>query len=341
MRSVSIALATFNGAKYLGPQLESLARQTTLPSELVITDDRSTDPTGDIIRGFAKGAPFPVRFHENESRRGYRANFMRAVDLCGSDLIAYCDQDDIWEPGKIAIMARLFDGPDVLLAYHNATVIDENEAPIGRLYKGGPGIRRLAPLAPDPWSLVAGFTQVFRRSLVRFSAMHAASVDPYWPAERLAHDQWQLFLASVFGSVVRVAQPLAQYRQHGDNAFGWSDKHWIETTPSHFLRPESFLIAARNRSDLLRRLPDNVTADEQERARDAISFYDELHRRLGDRISIYSSAALKARTMAFRALLRQRAYSRARGAARFGWKGLLMDGFGGVPLGPIMRRMIL
>jgi len=104
MPGVSIALATFNGEKYLVPQLESLAGQSQLPAELIISDDCSVDRTLEIARDFAGRAPFPVRILRNERRIGFRANFMRAVEHCGSDLVAFCDQDDIWEPEKLAVM---------------------------------------------------------------------------------------------------------------------------------------------------------------------------------------------------------------------------------------------
>jgi hypothetical protein len=340
MPGISIALATFNGEKYLEAQLESLARQAALPAELVITDDASTDRTPEIIGNFAKRAPFPVRFHCNAARLGYRANFMQAAALCGSELIAYCDQDDIWESDKLAVMIPLFDDPDVLLAYHNATVIDRDGETVGQLYGGTSGLRKLAPLEWNPWSLVAGFTQVFRRALQKFSVLHPASVDPFWPAERLAHDQWYLFLASVFGSIVRDARPLVRYRQHGDNTFGWSDKHWLESPPAHFLRTESFIAAARNRAELLQAVSGRLSENEQARAAAAISYYDQLARRLADRASLYASPALTSRAKAFYALLRQDAYNPARGSARFGWKALLMDAYGGVPLGPRLGRRL-
>src|SRR5580698_5355366 len=83
MKSVSIAMATYNGARYVGEQLESLARQTVLPTELVVTDDNSTDNTVDIVTAFATKAPFPVHIEKNPKRLGYRDNFMKAVSLCG------------------------------------------------------------------------------------------------------------------------------------------------------------------------------------------------------------------------------------------------------------------
>jgi glycosyltransferase involved in cell wall biosynthesis len=340
MPGVSIALATFNGEKYLSPQLASLAGQTVLPAELVICDDGSVDRTIALAQEFAESAPFPVRIIRNESGLGYRANFMRAAAFCRLELIAFCDQDDVWEPDKLAVMEPLFHDPEVLLAYHNAVVIDEHETPIGQFYAESAGGRTFGPLALDPWSLVPGFVQVFRRSLLRFASLRMASVDPYWPAESLAHDQWQLFLASILGSIVRIGQPLARYRQHPNNAFGWTDGRWLEASPGHTLRAESFVAAAQNRAELLRSLPGDLSPVQRARVDRAIAYYDDLHRLLNDRIAIYASAGLAVRAAAFRALLRRGAYGQAGGSVRFGWKGLLMDAFGGVPFGPAVRRML-
>jgi glycosyltransferase involved in cell wall biosynthesis len=61
-------MATYNGAPYIAEQLESFSRQTALPSELVITDDGSTDDTLAIIDAFAARAPFPVHVERNVKR---------------------------------------------------------------------------------------------------------------------------------------------------------------------------------------------------------------------------------------------------------------------------------
>ena len=113
MTSVSVAMATFNGARYVRQQLDSLAVQSHLPSELVITDDCSTDETLELLNNFAANAPFPVFVHQNESRLGYRGNFLHATTLCSSDLVAFCDQDDIWDRCKLEVcvpflMIRMF-----------------------------------------------------------------------------------------------------------------------------------------------------------------------------------------------------------------------------------------
>src|ERR1700730_9787095 len=102
MMSVSIAMATYNGEQHIKRQLESLAVQTHPPRELVVTDDASDDHTVLVLTSFGKHAPFPVRVYRNSTRLGYRRNFMLAASLCNSELIAFCDQDDVWYPEKLA-----------------------------------------------------------------------------------------------------------------------------------------------------------------------------------------------------------------------------------------------
>ena len=108
-------MATYNGERFIGEQLESFLTQTILPTELVVTDDGSTDATLDIVASFAARAPFPVRIERNAENLGYQTNFMKAARLCSSDIIAFCDQDDIWLPRKIEICLLAFDHPDVFV----------------------------------------------------------------------------------------------------------------------------------------------------------------------------------------------------------------------------------
>ena len=114
---ISIALATFNGAKNLRSQLQSIASQTLLPAELVACDDGSTDDTIAILEDFRASAPFPVRMEKNAVNLGITENFLRAGSLCQTKYIAFCDQDDIWLDDKIArCEAAINDcAPDLIL----------------------------------------------------------------------------------------------------------------------------------------------------------------------------------------------------------------------------------
>lgn len=106
--SISIALCTCNGERFLAEQLDSIARQKYLPSELVVCDDASEDGTYSLLQEFASSASFPVRLYRNPQRLGIGANFEQAIRLCEGDTIAICDQDDVWLPNKVAKFAELF-----------------------------------------------------------------------------------------------------------------------------------------------------------------------------------------------------------------------------------------
>ena len=67
--SLSVVVCTYNGAKYLQPQLESLLRQTLMPTEILIHDDGSTDGTLDIAHAYAELIFPAIRQHPTFSER--------------------------------------------------------------------------------------------------------------------------------------------------------------------------------------------------------------------------------------------------------------------------------
>jgi glycosyltransferase involved in cell wall biosynthesis len=98
----SIALATYNGEKYVEEQLDSYLTQTVLPDELIVSDDCSTDATQQMLGAFAKKAPFRVVLLCNIENVGYGQNFSRALSQTTGDLVFLSDKDDVWFPEKIA-----------------------------------------------------------------------------------------------------------------------------------------------------------------------------------------------------------------------------------------------
>ena len=84
-------MATYNGERFIGEQLQSFAAQSRLPDELVVCDDQSTDETVRILRTFSTTAPFEVRIYENEKRLGLVENFARAISQTKGDIIFLSD----------------------------------------------------------------------------------------------------------------------------------------------------------------------------------------------------------------------------------------------------------
>jgi glycosyltransferase involved in cell wall biosynthesis len=218
--AISIAMATYNGEKYIREQLESLARQSLRPAELVVADDGSTDATLSILESFASVAPFPVRVFRNASRLGYEENFLKAASLCTGELIAFCDQDDIWMEHKLSLCSKYFADPSIEGVVHSGqTMWDTGER--GRLHPFFPKTQVLDAGEFDPFAESPGFSIMFRRDLLSL-------VDSAGRHNRLkSHDKWCWLLVSGAGRVVTMAEVLVLYRQHGTNVFGAPPKRTL------------------------------------------------------------------------------------------------------------------
>jgi hypothetical protein len=336
MLSVSVAMATYNGQAHLKQQLESLAVQSYAPAELVVTDDGSSDDTLSVIAEFARLVPFPVHVHRNENRLGYKGNFMRAAGLCRSELIAFCDQDDVWYERKIEACAERFSEPDVLLVYHDADVVAGDGTRIDSLRQFAAPTSTIMPMSVNPMDAVPGFTQVFRRSIIQHSHLWASSQDHQFDGEPMAHDQWVYFLAAILGKIGYVSMPLAAYVQHGRNTFGHAKRvDPLQKLKSNFRNPIARIsqtaAAASTRADILEAIEAKVEGPQAERAAAAAKHYRRLSMFNTTRKKIYASSAFTDRLSAFLKLLTCKAYG---GTWNLSRTSLIKDICVGVPIGP-------
>lgn len=103
MKTISIAIATYNGGLYLREQLDSILNQTIPFHEIVISDDASVDSTWSILTDYAQKDQ-RIRLYRNEQNLGFVKNFEQALRYCTSDFIALSDQDDVWCPDHLQIL---------------------------------------------------------------------------------------------------------------------------------------------------------------------------------------------------------------------------------------------
>lgn len=205
MTRVSVALATFNGARFLPEQLASLAAQTRLPDELVVGDDGSTDGTLALLEDFAATAPFPVRVTRHPAALGPAGNFAATIARCSGDVVFLCDQDDVWRREKIAtVLARRAADPLAWVIFHDAALVDGEGAPLGRTMA-----EQLASAGDNPAeALVAGCCM----------AIDARLIPAFVPPPRTEfHDAWLHAIAARFGLTRFEPAPLIDYRRHGAN----------------------------------------------------------------------------------------------------------------------------
>lgn len=207
---ISIVMATWMGERYLPAQLESFARQTRLPDELVVRDDGSTDRTLELLREFARRAPFDVRILAGGPRLGFGKNFAAALAAADGDLVFLSDQDDVWLDDKLQRIERhANERPDVLLFVNDY----ENVGP--ELQRAGvTTLGNLRAVGLTDASLVAGCATAVRRRLLAFALP--------LPDAEVSHDVWLHVCAETFGRRMVIPEVLQLYRRHGGNASDWA-----------------------------------------------------------------------------------------------------------------------
>lgn len=99
-------MATYNGAKYIQRQLDSILPYLEDNDELIITDDGSKDGTLDIILSYLPQYP-QIRLVDGP-RMGVVRNFENGLYHASKDVILFADQDDIWLPEKLPFVRKFF-----------------------------------------------------------------------------------------------------------------------------------------------------------------------------------------------------------------------------------------
>lgn len=107
--TISIAVALYNGARFIEQQLDTFLSQTKKPDKVVFCDDGSKDNTVEIVKNYIKKHSLEDSWfiYENEVNLGYIKNFYKAISLCDTDLIFLSDQDDVWKNDKIEKMSSV------------------------------------------------------------------------------------------------------------------------------------------------------------------------------------------------------------------------------------------
>jgi glycosyltransferase involved in cell wall biosynthesis len=218
MFTVSVVMATYNGERFVEHQLESVARQTLAPGELIVSDDGSGDRTLEIVHAFAQRAPFPVRVLAGP-RRGLAENFWSAAQVATGDVIAWSDQDDVWLPPKLERSVNALQDAGAAFVSHASITMDAEGGLLGDRYPSYRRTRVLRRLEGDPWHVPPGFGSMFRRGLLG-EIDFPARPDSHQILRQMNHDHAVSLHAFAAHRRVELAEPLAHYRQHDRNVAG-------------------------------------------------------------------------------------------------------------------------
>ncbi|CCK20086.1 glycosyltransferase family 2 protein [Lactococcus laudensis] len=213
---VNIVLSTYNGARFLAEQLESIQKQTFTDWQLLIRDDGSTDTTPKIISEFVASDP-RIRFINEHDRQnvGVIKNFFTLVKYDVADYYFFSDQDDVWLPDKLATMlaeAVKHDLSQPLMVYMDLSVVDQDlivtQSSMIRSQSHHANTTLLAELTEN--TVTGGVAMI----------NHALAEKWLDTNDIIMHDWYLALLATATGKLVYIDTPGELYRQHDNNVLG-------------------------------------------------------------------------------------------------------------------------
>lgn len=207
---ISVCMATYNGAVYIKEQLESILSQIGPEDEVVISDDGSTDATLEVIKSI--GSPC-IRIVQGPRMKSPSKNFEHALAQAKGDIIFLCDQDDVWQPNKVAVMLQALKSAACVVS--DCRVVDA----------------QLNVMDPSFYHVVRKHEGRWYNLLVRncylgcCMAMRREVLDKALPFPKTIpmHDIWLGNVAAFYYSLRFIPDNLMAYRRHGKNASTTSD----------------------------------------------------------------------------------------------------------------------
>ena len=223
-KRIEILMAAYNGAPYIGGQIDSILGQTDINWHLTISDDGSTDNTDAVIDEYVRRYPDKVqRAYSGRRFGGAKDHFFWLTAQCDADYIAYCDDDDTWRADKLEKLRKAMQDAETrlcsdtpILVFSDQTVTD------GELNVISPSLMRYQRQYFEHFdyrsillqNVVTGGAMMVNRALARLAL---ECVDP---SRVIMHDWWMAVVAARFGEIVYIDEPLGAYRQHGSNSVG-------------------------------------------------------------------------------------------------------------------------
>ena len=235
---IAILMATYNGARYLGEQIESLFAQTSHDWHLYVHDDGSRDDTVRVLHQYAASHPNKITLLDYPSQGGACRNFLSMLERVEAPYYMFCDQDDVWMSDKIEKSIRAMQtaenryGDIPVVVHADLRIIDGNKNTLRESFFNYANIHpeRINHYQEYVQNVVTGSTMLFNHQ-ARVSSLRV-------PAHRATmHDAWVTLRAIADGGIRHtIFEPLVCYRQHAENVLGAQDgrRFTLSYRLSHF-----------------------------------------------------------------------------------------------------------
>lgn len=231
-KRVAVLLASYNGAKYIKEQVDSILNQKEVDVTIFISDDLSTDGTIEYLQNIYKSEKKLVYLESNEKFSGAAKNFYRLfkdVDLLDIDYISLADQDDIWYEDKLIRAIKIIEekridvySSNVLAFWENGKKVLINKSQPQKKYdflfgSAGPGCTYI---------MKKEFLIDFRNQML----------EKYFLLKNIELHDWLLYAFARTNNYKWFIDniPSMLYRQHSNNEFGANSgfktftKRWLK-----------------------------------------------------------------------------------------------------------------
>lgn len=219
MEKIDILLATYNGEKYLKEQLDSILAQTYSNFRLLISDDKSSDTTIDLLQEYAKKDERIILFLQ-EKNLGSTKNFEFLLSKVISPYYMFSDQDDIWLDTKVEKTYQKLIEENADLVFTDLEVINDKGEKIAssfnQLKKLDRKIKRYHDFRLEYlYNVITGCTMLSK-------SMYIQEILPLPENKDILHDYWIGLLLSLSGKICYLEEATIRYRQHEKNQVGAS-----------------------------------------------------------------------------------------------------------------------
>lgn len=218
---ITVLMATYNGSKFVIPQLESIRKQTVVPDRVIILDDCSTDDTVKIIEDYLKSHQLDTwMIEKNKTNLGHYKTFIALCRMVDTDskYVFFSDQDDIWKDHKIETMLTAFSDENVSMAFCRSEFIDEHDQTTSspKLFDSQSKATNRqfeVSLKTLLQSWPSGYQTAFRSNVLSDILSKNYDQNPSFQF----HDVLFGMLAALYGKVICIDDILDSHRIHGHN----------------------------------------------------------------------------------------------------------------------------
>ena len=219
----SVVICTYNGAKYIAQQLDSILQQTIPVDEIIICDDCSTDETLSILEKYQRNYPI-IKIFYNPTNIGSTAGFQKGIQHCENEIVFFADQDDEWLPFKVETFLEAFkQNPEIKVISSNGNGILNDQ-----IITNSTSVWDIPALLAkmqnseviDYFSLIANVTNIATGSAMAARKSFLMTIPEFPSVSEIHHDEFIALIAAKEKKYLFLDKKLYNYRIHENQQVG-------------------------------------------------------------------------------------------------------------------------